>query len=224
MSGASGASSASGAATDRPTLAAYLDALAGEMPAPGGGSATGLVGALGAALVCMVANYTVGRPKYAEVEVQVRAALDEAERLRARLMRLTEEDEAAYEAVVAARALPRKSDAEKAARREAIQRATREAAQPPLEMAAACRRALELSEVVARHGNAFLASDAGVAALFSEAALRASAINVRVNLAAIEDSAFVDRTEARLNGLLEGSAALKEEILAIAGRRILGGG
>jgi formiminotetrahydrofolate cyclodeaminase len=219
----SGSEAGGRAAIPTPTLTEYLDALAGEAPAPGGGSATGLVGALGAALVCMVANYTVGRPKYAEVEAQVRGALEEAEGLRRTLMRLTEEDEAAYEAVAAARRLPRKTETEKAARREAVHEATRAAATPPLEMAAAARRALELAGTVAEHGNALLASDAGVAALFAEAALRASAINVRVNLATLDDAAFVDGVEARLNGLLDGTAALKEETLAIAGRRMTGG-
>ncbi|HEU5316660.1 MAG TPA: cyclodeaminase/cyclohydrolase family protein, partial [Chloroflexota bacterium] len=199
------------------------DALAAEAPAPGGGSATGLVGALGAALVCMVANYTVGRLKYAAVEERVRGALEEAERLRRTLMRLTEEDEAAYEAVAAARRLPRKTDGEKAARRDAIQDATRAAATPPLDMAAAARRALELAGIVAEHGNHLLASDAGVAALFAEAALRASAINVRVNLATLDDTAFLRRIEGRLNELLDGTPALKEEILAVAGRRMVGG-
>src|SRR5687767_10091335 len=160
------------------TLDAYLDALAAAVPTPGGGSATGLAGALGAALVCMVGNYTVGRPKYADVEDEVRAALDEANELRAKLMALAEADERAYKTVAAARKLPRASEGERMLRNDEIQRATRAAAQPPLEMAAACRRALELADVVARHGNASLASDAGVAALFSEAALRASAINV----------------------------------------------
>jgi methenyltetrahydrofolate cyclohydrolase len=218
-----GPAPADGTTETSPTLSDYLDSLAAEVPAPGGGSATGLVGALGAALVCMVAGYTVGRPKYADVEADVRAALDEADTLRRRLMALASEDEAAYEAVAAARKWPRKTEAEKSARQAEIQRATRAAAIPPLEMAAACRRALELSEVVAQRGNPFLASDAGVAALFSEAALRASAINVRVNLAAIEDTAFASEIEGRLNALLEGSAALKEEILAVAARRMVGG-
>src|SRR5688500_7173177 len=218
-----GPAPAGGTTETSPTLTDYLDSLAAEVPAPGGGSATGLAGALGAALVGMVASYTVGRPKYADVEDEVRAALDEANALRRRLMALAAEDEGAYEAVAAARKLPRKTDVEKAARQEEIQRATRAAATPPMEMAAACRRALELSEVVAERGNPFLASDAGVAALFAEAALRASAINVRVNLATIDDKGFVGELEGRLNALLEGSAGLKEEILAIAGRRMVGG-
>ncbi len=214
---------ASGAAARLPTLDTYLHALASGAPAPGGGSATGLVGAMGAALISMVANFTVGRPRYAEVEAPVRAALDEAEAIRARLLRLTEQDEAAFEAVAAARKRPRKTDAERTARAAAIQDTTRAAATPPLEMAAACRHALELSRTVADLGNPFLASDAGVAALLAEAALRASAINVRVNLATLEDPAFVAEVETRLNALLEGTPTLKEEILAVAGRRMLGG-
>ena len=204
-------------------IRAYLDSLAAAVPAPGGGSATGLAGALGAALVCLVANYTVGRPKYAAVEDEVRAALEEADALRVKLMELAEVDHMAYERVAAARKLPRSNEGERMLRNDEIQRATRAAAHPPLEMAEACRRALELSEIVAKDGNASLASDAGVAALFSEAALRASAINVRVNLAAVEDPIFVRALDEKLDALLEGSAALKEEILAIAGRRMVGG-
>ena len=206
-----------------PTVAGYLDALASNAPAPGGGSATGLVGAMGAALVSMVANFTTGRSKYAEVETQIRGALDEAETIRQRLMALADEDQAAYEALSQVRKLPRRTETEKATRNAAIQRATEAAAAPPLEMAAACRRALELSAVVAEHGNHFLASDAGVAALFAEAALRASAINVRVNLATIDDPAFIEEQERRLYALLEGTPTLKEEILAVAGRRMVGG-
>ena len=89
-------------------------------------------------------------------------------------------------------------------------------------MAGACRQVLDLARAVAESGNPRLASDAGVAALLAEAALRASAINVRVNLVALQDEAFVARTEAELNRLLEGTPGLKEEILALAGRRMAG--
>jgi formiminotetrahydrofolate cyclodeaminase len=178
---------------------------------------------MGAALVSMVANFTVGRARYAEVDAPVRGALGEAEGIRAELLRLTEADEAAYEAVAAARKRPRKTESERAARTAAIEDAIRAATAPPLEMAVACRRALDLSRVVAELGNPYLASDAGVAALLAEAALRASAINVRVNLASLEDASFIAAAEQRLNALLEGAPTLKEEILAIAGRRMVGG-
>ncbi|HEV2124716.1 MAG TPA: cyclodeaminase/cyclohydrolase family protein, partial [Chloroflexota bacterium] len=89
--------------TPAPTIHEYLAALASDAPAPGGGSAAGLVGAMGAALVSMVANFTVGRPKYAAVEAPVRTALEEADEIRVRLARLMEEDEQAFESVTIAR-------------------------------------------------------------------------------------------------------------------------
>jgi methenyltetrahydrofolate cyclohydrolase len=178
---------------------------------------------MGAALVSMVANFTVGRPRYAEVETQVAAILAEADSIRARLTELMADDEAAYEAVAAARKRPRKTDEEKAARNAAIEDATREAVTPPLQMAAASRRALELSQTAAELGNPFLASDAAVAALLAEASLRASAINVEVNLVSLEDAAFKTQTEQHLKELLSGTPNLKEQIVATAARRMAGG-
>jgi formiminotetrahydrofolate cyclodeaminase len=203
-------------------VAAYLDALASDAPAPGGGSAAALVGAMGAALVSMVAHFTVGRERYAASEAQMRAVLDEATALRADLRRLMEEDERAYLALSGALKLPRGTDDEKKARSRAIQRALLAAAEPPLAMARTCRRTLDLSHVAAEHGNPNLASDAGVAALLAEAALRASAINVRVNLARVRDQVVVGRIESELNDLLAAAPALKEEILALVGQRIAG--
>jgi formiminotetrahydrofolate cyclodeaminase len=205
---------------DAPAVPAYLDALAAGVPTPGGGSAAALVGAMGAALVSMVANYTVGRPKYAAVEAEVAAALAGAEAARTELRRLMAEDEAAYAAYTAAAKLPRGTDEEKRARSRAVQRALRGAAAPPLAMAGACRRVLDLAATVAAAGNPLLVSDAGVAALLAESALRASAINVRVNLGQVRDGAFVAATEAELAGLLEGTAALKERVLDRVSERL----
>jgi formiminotetrahydrofolate cyclodeaminase len=205
---------------DAPAVPAYLDALAAGVPTPGGGSAAALVGAMGAALVSMVANYTVGRPKYAAVEAEVAAALAGAETARTELRRLMAEDEAAYAAYTAAAKLPRGTDEEKRARSRAVQRALRGAAAPPLAMAGACRRVLDLATTVAAAGNPLLASDAGVAALLAEAALRASAINVRVNLGQVRDGAFVAAAEAELARLLEGTAALKERVLDRVSERL----
>jgi formiminotetrahydrofolate cyclodeaminase len=204
-------------------IGAYLDALASDAPAPGGGSATGLVGAMAAALVSMVANFTAGRERYAEVDAQMRGVLQETAALREELSRLMEDDERAYTGVSAAYRLPRGTDEEKRARSRAIQQALLAAAQPPLAMVRTCRRVLDLAELVARHGNPSLASDAGVAALFAEAALRAGAINVRVNLARVRNQETVQRIESELNALLEGAPSLKEEILAVVGRRMAGG-
>jgi formiminotetrahydrofolate cyclodeaminase len=204
------------------SIDAYVEALASSAPAPGGGSATALVGAMGAALVSMVASFTAGRERYAAVEPQMRAILDETAALRAGLRRLMDEDERAYSQLGAAYQLPRASDDEKRARSRAIQQGLLAAAEPPLAMARICRRTLDLAAAVAQHGNPNLASDAGVAALLAEAALRAGAINVRVNLARLRDRQALQRIEAELNALLDGTPSLKEEILATAGRRMLG--
>lgn len=205
-----------------PGIPAYLAALASSAPAPGGGSAAALVGAMAAALVSMVANLTVGRRKFAAVEPSVRAALGAAEHVRAQLLSLMEEDERVFRAAIAAYKLPHTTDEEQYRRTQAIQQAVRAAAQPPLAMAAASRRTLDLAGIVAKDGNPQLASDAGVAALLAEAALRASAINVRVNLAQLRDEHSVAETEAALNQLLEGTPSLTAEILAISGRRMAG--
>jgi methenyltetrahydrofolate cyclohydrolase len=211
-----------GEASAPPTVPAYLDELAAGTPTPGGGSAAALAGAMGAALVSMVANYTVGRPRFAPVEGEVREALTEAEAARARLAALMAEDEQAYAAYTAATRLPRGTEEEQRERARAMQAALRRAAGPPLAMAGVCRRVLDLAGVVAGAGNPLLASDAGVAALLAEAGLRASAVNVRVNLGHLRDPAFVAETEAELSRLLEGTAERKEEVLALATRRMGG--
>jgi formiminotetrahydrofolate cyclodeaminase len=177
---------------------------------------------MGAALVSMVANYTVGRPRFAPVEGEVREALTEAEAARARLAALMAEDEQAYAAYTAATRLPRGTEEEQRERARAMQAALRRAAGPPLAMAGVCRRVLDLASAVAGAGNPLLASDAGVAALLAEAGLRASAVNVRVNLGHLRDPAFVAETEAELSRLLEGTAERKEEVLALATRRMGG--
>jgi len=121
-------------------LKAYIDALASGEPTPGGGSAAALVGALGAALNSMVANFTVGREKFAAVEAEVRGLLEQSERLRAELQRLTQADTEAYGQYAAASKLPRNSDEEKAARAAAMQQALRAAAEVPRAAAAAAHQ------------------------------------------------------------------------------------
>lgn len=204
-------------------LATYLGALASGAPTPGGGSAAGMAGALGAALVSMVANFTVGRPKFAAADTALREVLAGAEGARQRLMALTQEDERAYATLSAAMKLPREDEAQRRARSQAMQQALRGATAPPLAMATVCREVLDLAQGAAEQGNPALASDAGAAALLAEAALQASAINVRVNLARVRDQAFVDVTTTELTRLLEGTAALKEATLAVASRRMSGG-
>jgi formiminotetrahydrofolate cyclodeaminase len=192
---------------DQP-LGSYLDDLASNKPAPGGGSAAALAGAMGAALASMVAHFTVGREKFAEVEEEVRAALGETERLRADLTRLMDEDERAYSQVTAAYRLPRDTDEEKALRTRAIQSALMAAAEVPLEVAECCRAVLRQCVTMAEKGNPMLVSDAGVAARLAEAALQSAWLNVEINLRSIQDAGFAAAKRTTLEQLTEESRAL----------------
>jgi formiminotetrahydrofolate cyclodeaminase len=164
-----------------------LERLSTREPVPGGGSAAALAGAMAAALVQMVVELTTGRPAAAAHEPDLASARVASADLRARLLRLTELDAAAYEAVITARRLPRETDPERAARTTRIEDATREATRAPLEAARAAGEILDLASRIAPIGNRNAISDVGVAALLAAAALRGAALNVRINLPYLPD-------------------------------------
>jgi formiminotetrahydrofolate cyclodeaminase len=191
----------------------FLDELASSAPAPGGGSAAALGAAIGAALVSMVANLTVGKKKYADVQADIQHILSQSETLRHKCVKLLEDDVAAYTQVSKAFKMSRDTDEQKQARTAAIQDALKGATAVPMELAETCVEILQLCPDSAEKGNVLAVSDVGVAALMAEAALRAAALNVWINLGSIKDEAFVTREGARLDALLEGKAELKERIL-----------
>jgi len=200
-----------------PTLASFVGAVASATPAPGGGSVAAHAGALGAALVQMVAGLTVGRKKYAAVDAEMQHIQNEAAALGAELSALVERDAAAYTAVSNAYKLPKDSS-----RPSAIAAALIGAAIVPLETARVCAAVADLALAVAERGNQNAMSDAGVAALLAEAACKGAAFNVRINVAALEDrtpgAPLVDETLAlvhrvssvarRVEGLIERAVAV----------------
>jgi methenyltetrahydrofolate cyclohydrolase len=159
-----------------------LERLGSSDPVPGGGSASALAAAMGAALVAMVAELTIGRADYAEHEETVRHLRFDAIERRAELVSLAQEDATAYDAVVQARRMPKETDAEKAARSQALGRAMVDAARAPLRAAVVAGEVLDLAERIAPIGNRNAVSDAGVAALLAAAGLRGALLNVRINL------------------------------------------
>ena len=176
----------------------FLQRLASGEPTPGGGSASALAGALGAALVGMVCNLTLGRERYAAFESEARALLDASDRLRARLQRGIDEDAAAYDAVMAAYRLPRATDQDKETRSAAIQAATVEAALVPLALAEASAQVIDLAERALGNTNPNAASDLAVAALLGAAALDGAAANVEINIASLKDEATTSTIAAQL--------------------------
>lgn len=198
----------------------FLDELASSAPAPGGGSVAALSGALGAALVSMVCNLTVGKRKYADVQDDIQTLLEQSEALRHELVDLLEADVQVYTSVSKAYRMPRETGEEKAARRAAIQAALKDATAVPMKVAEACVKVLDLCIPAAEKGNVNAVSDAGVAALMAEAGLRSAALNVLINLGAIRDEDFVERERARLDALLEGKSELKEKIYKLVVERL----
>lgn len=166
----------------------WLDSLTSEAPAPGGGAAAAMNAAVGAALVGMVCNLTIGKPKYAQHDELMRGALAKAVTARDEALRLADEDAAAFEAVMAAYRLPRATEAEAERRRGAIQAALTGAAEVPLRTAALAADIIGLAAAILDGANVNVVSDVAVAASSARAALDAAAMNVEVNLAAITDA------------------------------------
>lgn len=167
-----------------PRLSEWMDRVASASPSPGGGTVSALAGGIAAALAAMVGRLTIGRKKYAEVDAEFRTLIEQAEELRLRLVRLGDEDAAAYGSVSAAYGIPK---AQEQARTVAIQAALLVATRVPLETLRAARDVAALAARAAEAGNRNAASDAGVAALLAEAAARGAAYNVRINVVGMPD-------------------------------------
>lgn len=202
------------------SLQTFLDQLASRASTPGGGSAAGLMGAMGAALVSMVCNLTLGKEKHADVAAEMATVLASAEELRAGLTAAITEDIAAFDAVMAAYGLARATDEEKALRTAAIQLALKQATEAPLACARLAAAVIELSRPVALRGNPNVVSDAGVAVMAGWASLRSAALNVYVNAGAIKDREFADARLAELAALLAAAEPAMEEIYAEVRRRL----
>jgi formiminotetrahydrofolate cyclodeaminase len=193
----------------------FLDKLASRSPEPGGGSVSALVGALGAALVSMVGNLTLGKEKYADVQGQVEELLKASETLRDELQVLIQKDTEVYAEVSAAFKLPRETEEEKAERAARIQDALKIATEVPFEIAEKCLEVARVSETSAEIGNVGAVSDAGVAVLLAEAAAQSAALNVKINVNSIEDEEFSRGRWARVQEILEETAVLRERVVHV---------
>lgn len=192
----------------------FLDQLASSAPTPGGGSVAALCGALSAALSSMVANLTLGREKYKNVEPAIREALEQSERLRAEFTQLIADDIDAYSTLSAAYRLPKATPDEQAERSAQIQGALQGAAEAPLRIAEHARQALDLCRTLAEIGNTNVISDVGVAAITAHAALESAELNVLINLKALKDQALAEALLQRLNAARGGAAPITQDILA----------
>ncbi len=205
------------------TVRDLTEQIASRAPTPGGGSASALGGALGAALVEMVCELTVGRPAYEEVDPIARQIGAAAGELRVALLEAAEEDAAAYDRVAEARRLPKATDDEKTARTAAIGEASVAATEVPLKVVRLSLDVLDIAARMAPIGNRNAVSDAGVAALFAAAAARGAAFNVSINLPSLPEDHPLRRDGPRRLAELESAVAERErEALTAVRQRIAG--
>lgn len=204
------------------SISRFLDDLASDLPAPGGGSAASLVGALAAALASMVCHFTIGKEKYKDFEAEAKEILSQSEAIRAQLSQLIDGDVTAYGKLSAAYKMPRNNDEQKSARSSAIQEALRAATQVPLKIVQLSFEMLKLNLPLSKSGNENLISDVGVSVMLAEAAFYSALFNVKVNLASIKDRAFRQDIERQIAPLLESIGKLREDIIKEVEKRLSG--
>lgn len=190
----------------------FVNLMASDAPAPGGGSAAALEGALGAALTAMVCALTVGKKKYTDVQELAVESQKKAEDLKARFVDVMDRDTEAFNAVSAVFAMPKDTDEQKAARKAAMQEALKGCTKTPFEMMQLACETLELTRSLVGRLNASAASDLGCSALSLRAAIQGAWLNVLINISGIADEAFA--AEYRKNGeaLLAKALPLADEI------------
>jgi len=202
------------------TLADFADETASESPAPGGGSIAAYAGVLGASLATMVANLSAHKKGWDERWEEFSNWAAKGQQYKDELLKLVDQDTAAFNLIMDAFNLPKGSDEEKASRSEAIQAATKNAMEVPYKVMQAAYASMEVIKAMAEIGNPNSVSDAGVAALCARAAVLGAFLNVRINASGCKDRAFADKMIADGAELERLTIALEGDILGIVGGKI----
>ena len=192
--------------------AEFVDLLASDAPAPGGGSAAALEGALGAALTAMVCSLTIGKKKYAEFEELAAEAQKKAADLKARFVDVMDRDTEAFNVVSAAFGMPKATDEEKAARSAAIQKGLEGCTKTPFEMMELAVETLELTASILGKSNDSAASDLGVSALSLRAAIQGAWLNVLINIGNLKNKELAEDYRKKGEALLAKALPLADQI------------
>lgn len=198
----------------------FIEELASASPAPGGGSVSALAGALSAGLVSMVTNLTIGKERFAEHETELRAVRAKSVELKDQLLDYIDQDTEAFNQVMAAYKLPKRTEEEKLARSQAIEQAMQYAASLPMEVAQCCLEVLKLTKTTVTKGNPNALSDGGVAVLTAFAGLKGAIFNVEINLGSIKDPAFVQKLQAEKERVLNEARAWHDEVLELVKEKL----
>ena len=207
----------------RRPISEYIEDAASNKPAPGGGSVSALVGALGMSMAEMALHFTIGKKKFADVREQAEALLARITRARRTCLECVDRDVAAYGEVSSAYGLPRDTDEQKKARTAAIQAALKTAMQPPLETFRAMAAVMPALRECVDVANPNLISDVGVAAIHARAALQGARLNVEINLAHLKDSDLVASVRDEIESGCARAEKLAEETHRLVTCRVAGG-
>jgi glutamate formiminotransferase/formiminotetrahydrofolate cyclodeaminase len=204
------------------TVNKFIDELSCSSPAPGGGSAASLCGAISAALSSMVANLTSGKKGYEEKWEEMKQLSIDSQELKDNFLEAVDKDTEVFNQVMKASALPKKTEDEKKIRDYTLQEATKKATLIPVSILRYSQRALELSKKAAMGGNINSISDAGVAALTAYAASEGAYYNIKINLKSIKDKDFIDKIERESNQILNKIKDMTREVRKLVLEKLTG--
>jgi len=202
------------------TCTEFVNALASKSAVPGGGGASGLVGAVGMALGSMVGNLTVGKKKYADVESDIIALMEKASALQEELLRLVDEDAVVFEPLSKAYGIP-KDDPN---REQIMEDALKLACTVPIDIMQVCAKAIELHAEFASKGSVLAISDAGVGVIFCKAALMGASLNVFINTGSMTDRVYAVEIERQADALLDEYTTMADDIYASVVAKLRNGG
>lgn len=192
----------------------FLEELSSAQPVPGGGGASAAVGAFASALGMMVANLTVGKKRYADVEEDVKEVRSRLEELRDELVVLTDKDAEAFEPLSKAYGLPKETEEQKAKKEKILEQALYEASIVPMDIMETILKVMRLLKVMGEKGSKIAISDVGVGILFAQAALEGASLNVFINTNLMKNRERAEELNHKADAMIQEGKELKEEIYA----------
>ncbi len=190
----------------------FIKATSSSDPTPGGGSVSSFCGALGVALAQMVANLTLGKKEYQDVQDEMKNICVKADEIKKELMRLIDKDAEAFSEFMDALKLPKDTDEQNEYRQSIMQKSLKSSASVPMEIAEISYKVMDLAEIALEKGNKNAFTDAAIAGILSRSAVLSAILNVRINLKSIKDEQFVQRLESKCIEL-EGSVKNREKAI-----------
>jgi formiminotetrahydrofolate cyclodeaminase len=190
----------------------FLTVLASAAPVPGGGGASAFVGAMGTALGCMVANLTLGKKKYQDVQEDIKRIIEQAESLRAKLTELVEKDAEVFEPLSKAYGLPKETEEQQRYKEATLESALKAASGVPYEIMERAMEAMDLHEELAKKGTRIAVSDVGVGVQFCKAALMGASLNVYINTKLMKDRPYAEQLNRKVEAMLQVGMAKADRI------------